>query len=108
MDNIGDTDSPLEPSENHLQRIRERAYHLWEADGRPEGQDLEYWERARELDAFESHPGAALIDPNAVERADEASLEDNLGEFPDRSSDQGEHRSSPMTRVEADKAAASI
>ena len=100
-----DTDSPLDPSEAHLQRIRLRAYHLWEADGQPDGQDLEYWERARELDAMASHPGAALLDPDAVQRVDEASLEQNLGEFPDRSSDQGEHRSTPMTRAETDKAA---
>jgi hypothetical protein len=29
--------------------IRHRAYLLWEADGRPEGRDDEYWHRAREL-----------------------------------------------------------
>ena len=29
------------------QRIRERAYLLWEADGRPEGREIDYWERAR-------------------------------------------------------------
>jgi len=93
-------DSPLDPSEAHLQRIRERAYHLWEADGGPEGQDVEYWERARELDAMASHPGAGLIDASAADRLDEAELEENLGEFPDRSADQGEHRASPMTRAE--------
>jgi len=26
--------------------IRERAYYLWEQDGRPHGRDLEYWSRA--------------------------------------------------------------
>ena len=31
------------------QRIRERAYLLWEADGRPQGREIEYWERARFL-----------------------------------------------------------
>ncbi len=36
------------------QLIRERAYHLWEQDGRPEGRDLEYWERARFLVGIES------------------------------------------------------
>ena len=30
-----------------LAPIRERAYALWEAAGRPEGGDLEFWERAR-------------------------------------------------------------
>jgi hypothetical protein len=28
--------------------IRVRAYHLWEANGRPEGRDLEFWEQARQ------------------------------------------------------------
>src|SRR3954468_8085255 len=27
----------------HERAIRERAYALWEADGRPEGRELEYW-----------------------------------------------------------------
>lgn len=26
--------------------IRERAYYLWEQDGRPYGRDIEYWGRA--------------------------------------------------------------
>lgn len=26
--------------------IREQAYYLWEQDGRPEGHDMEYWQRA--------------------------------------------------------------
>ena len=36
-----------DPTREH--RVRERAYHLWEADGKPHGRDVEYWERAREL-----------------------------------------------------------
>ncbi len=30
------------------ERVRERAYQLWEAEGKPEGQDVEHWMRARE------------------------------------------------------------
>jgi Protein of unknown function (DUF2934) len=30
-------------------RIRERAYQLWEADGRPPGRDVEFWHRACEM-----------------------------------------------------------
>ncbi len=30
-------------------RIRERAYHLWEASGRPAGHDEEFWHKAREM-----------------------------------------------------------
>jgi hypothetical protein len=28
--------------------IQERAHALWEADGRPEGRDLEYWRKAED------------------------------------------------------------
>ena len=36
--------------EEAKQIIRERAHALWEADGRPEGRELQYWLRAeREL-----------------------------------------------------------
>jgi Protein of unknown function (DUF2934) len=30
-------------------RIRERAYHIWEASGRPSGRDEEFWHRACEM-----------------------------------------------------------
>ena len=33
------------------QRIRERAYFLWQNDGCPVGQADRYWERAREIEA---------------------------------------------------------
>ncbi|MGH7156442.1 MAG: DUF2934 domain-containing protein [Acetobacteraceae bacterium] len=40
----------MNPDESlQKQRIRERAYRLWEEDGGPSGRDLEYWERARAL-----------------------------------------------------------
>ncbi len=29
------------------ERIRERAYHIWEASGRPHGRDQEFWHQAR-------------------------------------------------------------
>jgi Protein of unknown function (DUF2934) len=31
---------------NEEQRIRERAYLIWESEGRPYGQDAKYWRRA--------------------------------------------------------------
>jgi len=38
-----------------LEPIRTRAYLLWERAGRPEGGDLEFWERARkEIEAEEA------------------------------------------------------
>ena len=36
------------------QRIRERAYSMWELDGRPEGMAERYWNRAQELIENES------------------------------------------------------
>jgi hypothetical protein len=35
--------------ETREQRIRQRAYELWEREGRPEGREEEYWKRAEEL-----------------------------------------------------------
>jgi hypothetical protein len=37
------------------QRIRERAYLMWEADGRPDGGAELYWQRARERIEAETH-----------------------------------------------------
>ncbi|WP_028239089.1 DUF2934 domain-containing protein [Stutzerimonas azotifigens] len=54
---------------NDEQRIRERAYQLWEADGRPEGRDTEYWTRARdEIDSYtkEGDPLAGSIESSVA------------------------------------------
>ena len=101
------TDNPLEPDPAREQRIRERAYRLWEEDGRPEGQDLEYWTRAEELIGMEEHPGAAL-EPNPMTRneplpgvtVEEAEIQENYGEIPGRLTDQGDWRQTPMTHEE--------
>ena len=95
-------DNPLEPDAGREHRIRERAYHLWEQDGRPHGRDQEYWERARELVAMEDNAGAAQL-PNPSQHQDapgetgveEAEIQANLGEFPGRFTDQGEEQPVP-------------
>jgi hypothetical protein len=97
--------NPLEPyDEATAQRIRERAYHLWEADGCPENRAEEYWERAETLTRMEEAPHAGELpnpatlpgaDPNRTEIVDEAALQENLGEFPDRFSDQGDRQPTP-------------
>jgi Protein of unknown function (DUF2934) len=99
------SDNPLETDFAHEERIRERAYHLWKADGCPEGSDLEFWERARELIAIEDSADAGQLPGNTDagrwvdgHLVEEASLEENLGEFPDRLSDQGEHAATPRAR----------
>ena len=37
-----DDDNPLQPSQDHEQRIRIRAYHLWEAEGHLKGVKLSF------------------------------------------------------------------
>jgi hypothetical protein len=82
------------------------AYHLWESEGKPHGRDADYWERARELDGMEAsgatgqieNPIAAGIDPTAPVGVEEASIQENLGEFPGLMSDQGEDLQTPMVK----------
>ncbi|RYE96661.1 MAG: DUF2934 domain-containing protein [Oxalobacteraceae bacterium] len=40
-------------SNDREQVIRERAFSLWETDGRPLGRDADYWSRAEQLVAAE-------------------------------------------------------
>lgn len=95
--------NPLENDPHREHRIRERAYHLWEHDGRPQGRDLEYWERARELVGMEESRGAGEL-PNPMthppitglpEGVEEAEIQENLGEFPGRFTDQGDEEQTP-------------
>jgi hypothetical protein len=95
------SNNPLADDPERDARIRERAYHLWELDDRPHGRDLEYWERARELVGIEDSPGAGLIDRVQGEPVEEAAIQENYGEFPDRFTDQGDRRETPMTRKES-------
>ena len=103
------SDNPLDPSPEFERRVRERAYLMWEREGRPEGRAEEFWERARELEAMAAHPQAALLPNPQTEHAvpvagppvEGAELMENLGEFPDRVADQGEHLTAPMTRKRA-------
>ncbi len=105
-------ENPLEISPEREQRIRERAYHLWDSEGRPEGRDLDYWERASELEGMASSAGSALRPNPMVENhgdilpdqpVEEAALMENLGEFPDRGADQGDRVTVPMTKQKAAK-----
>jgi hypothetical protein len=97
------SDNPLEDNPARDQKIRERAYELWQADGSPHGSDIEYWERARELVGMEESSRAGQIplpddrDPAAItgQPVEEASIQQNLGEFPDRVTDQGDHPPTP-------------
>ncbi len=103
------TDNPLDDSDGKRNAlIEKRAYHLWEADGRPHGQHDEFWERASELVRMEEAAGFGQLpnpaslpgaDPSQVQPVEEAFIQDNLGEFPDRSLDQGERPQSPRSAL---------
>lgn len=41
-------------------RIRERAYEIWEAAGRPEGREVEHWKQASEDVTHFDKPGDPL------------------------------------------------
>ena len=49
------SDTMLVVTENRDERIRECAYHLWAAGGRPHGRDDEFWQRAEELIGMEDN-----------------------------------------------------
>ena len=101
--------NPLEHDPERERRIRDRAYHLWIDEGRPHGRHDEFWERATELVGMEDSAGSGQLpnpqttgeDPNRSEPVEEAFLQQNLGEFPDRLADQGEVESAPRARREA-------
>lgn len=100
--------NPLVSDAEREQRVRERAYHLWEADGKPHGRDVEFWERARELVAIEESAGAGQLPnpqshPESVRETgvEEAEIQENLGEFPDRFTDQGEVQQTPIPKRKA-------
>ena len=98
-------DNPLKTDPAREQRVRERAYQLWEADGKPHGRDVEFWERARAQIGMEDSAGAGQLPnpqthPNAARESgvEEAEIQENLGEFPGRLSDQGEVQPTPKAR----------
>ena len=46
------------PEKTIEDRVRDRAYALWEKDGRPDGRSDGYWQQARsEVEAEEAEPG---------------------------------------------------
>ena len=103
------SDNPLEMTPERQGRIDARATQMWEADGSPAGGLDEYRERADELLRMEDagNPGQlpnpmTQDEPMPGVTVEEASIQDNLGEFPGASgkADQGEFRNAPMTRDE--------
>lgn len=68
------------------QKIRAKAYELWEAAGRPEGREREHWAEAERLVDAEASPGAATpVKPGKPRRKSSPSVEQAAQE-PDPSS----------------------
>lgn len=103
------SDNPLETSPERDAQVKARAEHLWQEAGKPPGDRAEFTERADELIRMEMAGNSGQL-PNPMTQheripgviVDEASIQENLGEFPGGSSaaDQGEWRETPMTRDE--------
>jgi hypothetical protein len=100
--------NPLETNPAREQAVRERAYHLWESEGKPHGRDVEFWERARALIALEESAGSGQLphpqtQPTIPHQAgvEVAEIQENLGEFPDRLADQGKVKATPAPRKRA-------
>lgn len=49
-------------------RIRERAYHIWEAAGRPSGRDEEFWHRACQMVATDDGQPTSTVPRRKPER----------------------------------------
>jgi Protein of unknown function (DUF2934) len=58
-----------EPEKTIEDRVRDRAYALWEKNGRPDGRSDEYWQQARsEVEAEEAEPGNESPDDGTEKR----------------------------------------
>jgi hypothetical protein len=60
---------------DHEQRIRTRAYRIWEEEGRPEGRAEVHWDMARELVAVEDN-----FDEDTLKPAPPLGADDRSGE----------------------------
>jgi hypothetical protein len=89
---MADTDEDTEA------RVRKWAYHLWQEEGCPQGQEKVHWDKARELVAIEDNQATATEPVESAESlgpegepVESAKLLRNLGEFPTLT-DQGEQQ----------------
>jgi hypothetical protein len=97
------SDNPLEMTPEREALIGRRARELHEAAGGV-GKVEQFREQADELVRMEQAGATGQLPVDAKEFVEEASIQENLGEFPGGSSvaDQGEWRETPMTRDELD------
>ncbi|WP_448206624.1 DUF2934 domain-containing protein [Azospirillum sp. sgz302134] len=84
-------------------RIRERAYEIWEREGRPEGRHAEHWDQAcRELQNTAS--GAEAMDANAAMPGGAGNLgraAADIGAIETRPGQRGAEERAPGAREEA-------
>lgn len=83
--------------DNDEERIRRKAYELWEAEGRPENQGDRHWVMAREIIALEDSEETTRIPverTRAGEDVEPAIAHENQGEFP-TVTDQGGNPAGP-------------
>jgi len=90
------------------ERIRERAFHIWEREGCPEGRADDHWQMARQELAIEDADGGPTL-PNPIaetgsdvapggEGVEPLEAVENQGEFPGLT-DQGEEQQYPRRRA---------
>ena len=96
------SDNPLEMTPEREAKIARKAEELRAAAG-DAGPVEAYREQADELVRMELAGATGQLPIDAPDFVDEAALEENLGEFPGGAkADQGERRTTPMTRKELD------
>lgn len=72
-------------------RIRARAYQLWEEEGRPEGRAEQHWFTARESLAVEENQESTYLPIDTDTEHEPIEVGENAGEFPTLT-DQGEQQ----------------
>ncbi|WP_122050155.1 DUF2934 domain-containing protein [Asaia bogorensis] len=103
-----DSTNPLVDSPERDARIAAKAKELWEADGKPGCGPEAYQENASEIIGMEEHPHAGEIpvkdlpDPQFADvQVENAEIQQNLGEFPERQTDQGDREHFPEKQDQA-------
>jgi hypothetical protein len=99
--------------DDHEDRVRKRAYQLWQQEGCPPGRENDHWDKARELVAIEENQkfatipvrkSAANIGPMGEPIEPLLAAENSIGELPTLT-DQGEEQPVPKRRKPAAVAA---
>lgn len=97
MSDVKNPINPLISSPERDARIAAKARELWEADGKPGCGTDAYLENASEIVGMEEHPHSGEIPVDTLPEAqfadvqvENAEIQKNLGEFPERQTDQGD------------------